>query len=184
MNSHIGEEYGMQSCCILFLFIYFHLYFIYSSLMCRNVFCLVLCLGGMGLSIFDACLIDEEMAYGCTGVQTAIEANSLGVSTIGSRSSVSPLVCACPYHLAWHWLHYFYYVHLDILVYRHFTFSTKTVWHDILCCVLFFCTANASYYCWQWSPAEEILGANDWGATHVCKYGIDYVIKHVPNPFL
>ena len=85
MNSHIGEEYGMQSCCILFLFIYFYLYFIYSSLMCRNAFCLVLCLGGMGLSIFDACLIDEEMAYGCTGVQTAIEANSLGVSTIGSR---------------------------------------------------------------------------------------------------
>lgn len=36
--------------------------------------------GGMGLSIFDSCLITEELAYGCTGVQTAIEANSLGVS--------------------------------------------------------------------------------------------------------
>ncbi|KAG7283409.1 hypothetical protein CRUP_031462 [Coryphaenoides rupestris] len=34
--------------------------------------------GGMGLSIFDACMITEELAYGCTGVQTAIEANSLG----------------------------------------------------------------------------------------------------------
>lgn len=34
----------------------------------------------MGLSIFDSCLITEELAYGCTGVQTAIEANSLGVS--------------------------------------------------------------------------------------------------------
>lgn len=35
--------------------------------------------GGMGLTIFDNCLITEELAYGCTGVQTAIEANSLGV---------------------------------------------------------------------------------------------------------
>uniref|UniRef100_A0A8C7EP70 Medium-chain specific acyl-CoA dehydrogenase, mitochondrial n=1 Tax=Neovison vison TaxID=452646 RepID=A0A8C7EP70_NEOVI len=34
--------------------------------------------GGLGLGIFDACLITEELAYGCTGVQTAIEANSLG----------------------------------------------------------------------------------------------------------
>uniref|UniRef100_A0A673BQW7 Medium-chain specific acyl-CoA dehydrogenase, mitochondrial n=1 Tax=Sphaeramia orbicularis TaxID=375764 RepID=A0A673BQW7_9TELE len=34
--------------------------------------------GGMGLSIFEACLITEELAYGCTGIQTAIEANSLG----------------------------------------------------------------------------------------------------------
>ncbi|XP_053095694.1 medium-chain specific acyl-CoA dehydrogenase, mitochondrial [Pangasianodon hypophthalmus] len=34
--------------------------------------------GGLGLSSFDSCLITEELAYGCTGVQTAIEANSLG----------------------------------------------------------------------------------------------------------
>ncbi|MEQ2218833.1 hypothetical protein XENOCAPTIV_008681 [Xenoophorus captivus] len=34
--------------------------------------------GGMGLSIFDACLITEELAYACTGMQTAMEANSLG----------------------------------------------------------------------------------------------------------
>ncbi|XP_015245217.1 PREDICTED: medium-chain specific acyl-CoA dehydrogenase, mitochondrial-like [Cyprinodon variegatus] len=32
----------------------------------------------MGLSIFDACLITEELAYACTGMQTAMEANSLG----------------------------------------------------------------------------------------------------------
>lgn len=43
--------------------------------------------GGMGLGIFDACLITEELAYGCTGVQTAIEANSLGVS----RSLISSI---------------------------------------------------------------------------------------------
>uniref|UniRef100_A0A452EED1 Medium-chain specific acyl-CoA dehydrogenase, mitochondrial n=1 Tax=Capra hircus TaxID=9925 RepID=A0A452EED1_CAPHI len=34
--------------------------------------------GGLGLGSFDNCLIIEELAYGCTGVQTAIEANSLG----------------------------------------------------------------------------------------------------------
>jgi len=34
--------------------------------------------GGMGLSIFDGCMITEELAYGCTGIQTAMEANSLG----------------------------------------------------------------------------------------------------------
>lgn len=38
--------------------------------------------GGLGLGTFDACFITEELAYGCTGVQTAIEANSLGVSYI------------------------------------------------------------------------------------------------------
>lgn len=42
--------------------------------------CVALLPGGMGLSNFDSCLITEELAYGCTGVQTAIEANSLGVS--------------------------------------------------------------------------------------------------------
>ncbi|XP_074653958.1 medium-chain specific acyl-CoA dehydrogenase, mitochondrial-like [Tubulanus polymorphus] len=34
--------------------------------------------GGLGLGIFDACMMTEELAYGCTGIQTAIEANSLG----------------------------------------------------------------------------------------------------------
>ena len=32
----------------------------------------------MGLGITDTCIITEELAYGCTGIQTAIEANSLG----------------------------------------------------------------------------------------------------------
>lgn len=34
--------------------------------------------GGLGFGIFDACMVTEEIAYGCTGIQTAIEANSLG----------------------------------------------------------------------------------------------------------
>merc|ERR1711936_1428153 len=34
--------------------------------------------GGMGLGTLDGCLITEKMAYGCTGIVTAIEANGLG----------------------------------------------------------------------------------------------------------
>lgn len=34
----------------------------------------------MGLGILDSCIMAEELAYACTGIQTAIEANSLGVS--------------------------------------------------------------------------------------------------------
>lgn len=33
--------------------------------------------GGHGLSTFDACLIDEELGSGCTGITTALTANSL-----------------------------------------------------------------------------------------------------------
>ncbi|XP_069544831.1 medium-chain specific acyl-CoA dehydrogenase, mitochondrial [Brachyistius frenatus] len=62
--------------------------------------------GGMGLSSFDSCLITEELAYGCTGMQTAMEANSLGqmpVILAGSdtqkrkylgRMTEEPLMCA------------------------------------------------------------------------------------------
>ncbi|XP_021798824.1 medium-chain specific acyl-CoA dehydrogenase, mitochondrial isoform X2 [Papio anubis] len=62
--------------------------------------------GGLGLGTFDACLISEELAYGCTGVQTAIEGNSLGEMPIiiaGNeqqkkkylgRMTEEPLMCA------------------------------------------------------------------------------------------
>lgn len=33
--------------------------------------------GGQGLSTFNACLVEEELGYGCTGITTAITANSL-----------------------------------------------------------------------------------------------------------
>ncbi|HET9451502.1 MAG TPA: acyl-CoA dehydrogenase family protein, partial [Aggregicoccus sp.] len=33
--------------------------------------------GGLGLGTFDGCLIDEEMGWGCTGIATAMTANSL-----------------------------------------------------------------------------------------------------------
>lgn len=35
--------------------------------------------GGLGLGVFDGCVIAEELAYGCTGIMTALEANGLGV---------------------------------------------------------------------------------------------------------
>ncbi|XP_026170343.1 medium-chain specific acyl-CoA dehydrogenase, mitochondrial [Mastacembelus armatus] len=62
--------------------------------------------GGMALSNFDTCLITEELSYGCTGVGTAMEANSLGqmpVILAGSdaqkrkylgRMTEEPLMCA------------------------------------------------------------------------------------------
>lgn len=33
--------------------------------------------GGPGLSLLEGALISEELAYGCSGIQTAIEANGL-----------------------------------------------------------------------------------------------------------
>ncbi|KAG8994155.1 hypothetical protein FRB93_001686 [Tulasnella sp. JGI-2019a] len=33
--------------------------------------------GGPGLGLFECAMISEELAYGCTGIQTAIEANGL-----------------------------------------------------------------------------------------------------------
>src|SRR4051794_2658397 len=33
--------------------------------------------GGLGLGTFDGCLIDEELGGGCTGIATAMTANSL-----------------------------------------------------------------------------------------------------------
>lgn len=37
-------------------------------------------LGGLGNSVFDGCLVAEELAYACTGIATALEATGLGVS--------------------------------------------------------------------------------------------------------
>lgn len=34
----------------------------------------------MGFSVFDGCLIAEEISYGCSGIMTALEASGLGVS--------------------------------------------------------------------------------------------------------
>lgn len=35
--------------------------------------------GGLGMGVFDGCLVTEELAYGCTGITLAIEGTGLGV---------------------------------------------------------------------------------------------------------
>jgi len=62
--------------------------------------------GGLGLGTFEGCLITEELAYACTGVQTAMEANNLGQmpviiggndaqkSKYLGRMTEEPLMCA------------------------------------------------------------------------------------------
>lgn len=39
-----------------------------------------ICLGGANLSIFDECVIVEELARGCAGICVAINSTNLGVS--------------------------------------------------------------------------------------------------------
>lgn len=41
----------------------------------------VLIVGGMGADCVTGCVIAEELAYGCSGVYTAMEASGLGVSS-------------------------------------------------------------------------------------------------------
>ncbi|XP_065067702.1 medium-chain specific acyl-CoA dehydrogenase, mitochondrial-like [Rhopilema esculentum] len=38
--------------------------------------------GGLGLSSFAGCLIVEELSYGCSGIQTAVEGNSLAEAPV------------------------------------------------------------------------------------------------------
>jgi len=39
-------------------------------------------IGGLGLDCYTSCLIAEELAYGCTGIMTALEASSLGQTPV------------------------------------------------------------------------------------------------------
>ncbi|RWS04774.1 medium-chain specific acyl-CoA dehydrogenase-like protein [Dinothrombium tinctorium] len=62
--------------------------------------------GGLGLGLFETCLIGEELAYGCTGFATAMGANELGMAPLQlfgneeqkkeylSRLAKEPLLCA------------------------------------------------------------------------------------------
>jgi acyl-CoA dehydrogenase len=45
-------------------------------------FCLDPAHGGLGLSLFDACLVIEELAAGCSGVSTSLVANDLALTPI------------------------------------------------------------------------------------------------------
>ncbi|XP_072376462.1 medium-chain specific acyl-CoA dehydrogenase, mitochondrial-like [Diabrotica undecimpunctata] len=38
--------------------------------------------GGMGMGVFDGCVIAEEIAYGCTGIKTALEGSGLGQTPV------------------------------------------------------------------------------------------------------
>lgn len=38
--------------------------------------------GGLGLGVFDSCLVAEEIASGCTGIGTALEANNLAEAPV------------------------------------------------------------------------------------------------------
>ncbi|XP_014286889.1 medium-chain specific acyl-CoA dehydrogenase, mitochondrial [Halyomorpha halys] len=38
--------------------------------------------GGLGLGVFDGCLVAEELAYACTGMATALEATGLGQTPV------------------------------------------------------------------------------------------------------
>jgi alkylation response protein AidB-like acyl-CoA dehydrogenase len=43
--------------------------------------------GGLGLGLFEGCLVAEELSYGCSGIGTALEANGLGVCVLASLIS-------------------------------------------------------------------------------------------------
>ena len=52
--------------------------------------------GGLGLGILDECIIAEEIAFGCSGIFTAIYANGLAVSDSMKVKNVPPyntIVC-------------------------------------------------------------------------------------------
>lgn len=38
--------------------------------------------GGLGLTLFEECLVNEELAWGCSGISTALTVNSLGMLPI------------------------------------------------------------------------------------------------------
>src|SRR5262245_54325870 len=54
--------------------------------------------GGLGLGTFDGALIDEELGWGCTGVATAMTANSLAqvpVIVAGSEEQKKQWLAPC-----------------------------------------------------------------------------------------
>lgn len=36
--------------------------------------------GGLEMGVYEGCMVAEELAFGCTGIMTAMEASCLGVS--------------------------------------------------------------------------------------------------------
>ncbi len=51
--------------------------------------------GGLGLGALDGCVIQEELAYGCTGMATAMEANSLAIAPVMVAGNDAPELLEC-----------------------------------------------------------------------------------------
>ncbi|NXC59932.1 ACADM protein, partial [Aleadryas rufinucha] len=110
MNSHVPESCGDRPCWVFLtdlMYLVSKIEFLQQILRIMGRFeSRVAFKGGLGLDTFKACLITEELAYGCTEVQTAIEANSLGQMSViiaGNeqqqkkylgRITEEPLMCA------------------------------------------------------------------------------------------
>ena len=68
-----------------------------GSVVAVSILYVIVCYtGGPGLGVLAGCVVTEELGWACTGIQTAVEANSLGVSMKNERSWV------CFWHLYIH----------------------------------------------------------------------------------
>lgn len=59
------------------------------------------------MGVFDGCLVAEELAYGCSGIMTAIEGSGLGVRIyyfylLKRGNIVFVLFTANTYHSSWY----------------------------------------------------------------------------------
>ena len=72
--------------------------------------------GGLGLKLIDDCIIGIEIAYGCTGIGTAIAANGLAVSSL-------------LYRFQWSWIWYIlvHYITLHYITSQYSTVQYSTV---------------------------------------------------------
>lgn len=52
--------------------------------------------GGLGLGVLDCAIIAEEMSFGCSGIATAAEANTLAVKSAGVHTSSSAPQISAP----------------------------------------------------------------------------------------
>lgn len=68
MNATLPQEYGELS-----------IWWNFTSLRLKT---LRMILGGIGLNVLDACLIVEEMSFGCSGIQVAVLSSGLAQSTL------------------------------------------------------------------------------------------------------
>lgn len=68
MNGTIPQEYGEL--------------FIYTRYKFDNLPFYITLKGGIGINVFDACLVAEELSFGCSGIQVAINGSGLAQSPL------------------------------------------------------------------------------------------------------